>query len=54
MEASPRAAPPVRAAYPDVTLVIPEMMSTREMRQNNSRYVPQRDADGRITGGSFM
>lgn len=43
-----------RAAYPDVLLVTPDMMSTREMRQNNSRYFPKLDAEGRIVGGSFM
>lgn len=43
-----------RAAYPDVTLVTPDMMSTREMRQNNSRYFPRLDSEGRIIGGSFM
>ena len=42
------------AAYPDVLLVTPDMMSTREMRQNNSRYFPKLDAEGRIVGGSFM
>jgi hypothetical protein len=42
------------AAYPDVVLVTPDMMTTREMRQNNSRYFPKLDADGRIVGGSFM
>lgn len=42
------------AAYPDVTLVTPDMMTTREMRQNNSRYFPKLDADGRIVGGSFQ
>ncbi|MDQ7995719.1 MAG: hypothetical protein AAGC76_07675 [Luteibacter sp.] len=42
------------AAYPDVTLVTPDMMSTREMRQNNSRYFPKLDSEGRIIGGSFM
>jgi hypothetical protein len=42
------------AAYPDVMLVTPDMMTTREMRQNNSRYFPKLDADGRIVGGSFM
>ncbi|SEM56102.1 hypothetical protein SAMN02800694_1516 [Luteibacter sp. UNCMF331Sha3.1] len=42
------------AAYPDVTLVTPDMMTTREMRQNNSRYFPKMDADGRIVGGSFQ
>lgn len=42
------------AAYPDVMLVTPDMMTTREMRQDNSRYFPKMDADGRIVGGSFM
>jgi hypothetical protein len=42
------------ATYPDVMLVTPDMMTTREMRQNNSRYFPKIDADGRIVGGSFM
>lgn len=43
-----------RTAYPDVMLVTPDMMTTREMRENNSRYFPKMDADGRIVGGSFM
>jgi hypothetical protein len=42
------------AAYPDVMLVTPDMMTTREMRQNNSRYFPKLDAEGRIVGGSFQ
>jgi hypothetical protein len=42
------------AAYPDVMLVTPDMMTTREMRQNNSRYFPKMDAVGHIVGGSFM
>ena len=42
------------ATYPDVMLVTPDMMTTREMRQNNSRYFPKMDADGHIVGGSFM
>jgi hypothetical protein len=42
------------AAYPDVMLVTPDMMTTREMRQNNSRYFPKMDADGHVVGGSFM
>jgi predicted small lipoprotein YifL len=43
-----------RAAYPDVLLVTPDMSSTRELRNNNSRYFPDLDKDGRITGGKFM
>lgn len=43
-----------RVAYPDVMLVTPGTMTTREMRHNNSRYFPTLDGEGRITGGSFM
>lgn len=43
-----------RAAYPDVLLVTPDMMTTREIRMNNSRYFPELDAEGRIKGGKFM
>lgn len=43
-----------RAAYPDVLLVTPGMPSTRELRNNNSRYFAELDAQGRITGGKFM
>jgi len=43
-----------KAAYPDVLLVTPGMMTTREMRNNNSRYYGKFDDAGRITGGSFM
>lgn len=43
-----------RTAYPDVLLVTPGMPSTRELRNDNSRYFPDLDKDGRITGGKFM
>ncbi|MDF4026871.1 hypothetical protein P3W24_17995 [Luteibacter sp. PPL201] len=42
------------AAYPDVVLVLPGTMATREMRMNHSRYFADVDADGRITGGKWM
>jgi len=42
------------AAYPDVLLVTPDMMTTREIRQNNSRYFPKLDAENRIVGGQFQ
>jgi hypothetical protein len=42
------------AAYPDVLLVLPGMPSTREFRNNNSRYFAELDQNGRITGGRFM
>jgi predicted small lipoprotein YifL len=43
-----------RTAYPDVLLVLPGDVSTRELRTNNSRYFAEVDASGRITGGKFM
>ncbi|WP_114241903.1 lipoprotein [Dyella sp. C9] len=43
-----------RTAYPDVQLVMPGSPSTRELRNDNSRYFPELDKDGRITGGKFM
>jgi predicted small lipoprotein YifL len=43
-----------RAAYPDVQLVLPGDVATREFRSNNSRYFAEVDANGRITGGKFM
>lgn len=42
-----------RAHYPDVTLVLPGQMATKELRMDRSRYFAQLDADGRITGGAF-
>ena len=43
-----------KARYPDVTLVLPGTMATKELRMNNSRYFAQLDAQGRITGGKFQ
>ncbi|TCV92841.1 hypothetical protein EC912_106180 [Luteibacter rhizovicinus] len=43
-----------RATYPDVQLVLPGMITTMEMRMNNSRYSAKLDAQGKITGGSFQ
>lgn len=43
-----------RKAYPDVTLVMPGDISTREMRHDNSRYFAEVDENGRISGGRFM
>ncbi|MBV8156415.1 MAG: hypothetical protein JO278_02095, partial [Dyella sp.] len=42
-----------RKRYPDVQLMMPGGISTMEMRYNNSRYYPELDKDGRITGGHF-
>jgi hypothetical protein len=41
------------ATYPDVQLVMPGTVTTMEFRNNNSRYYPELDKDGRITGGHF-
>jgi len=43
-----------RAQYPDVTLVLPGSIATKEMRLNKSRYFAQLDGNGRITGGQFQ
>jgi len=43
-----------RANYPDVLLVLPGTIATREFRTNNSRYFAELDKDGRISGGKFM
>jgi hypothetical protein len=42
-----------RAAYPDVQLVMPDSITTMDFRRNNSRYFPQWDDSGHITGGKF-
>ncbi|MFC5742258.1 hypothetical protein [Dyella tabacisoli] len=43
-----------RATYPGVLLVLPGERSTREFRNNNSRYFAELDTNGHITGGKFM
>lgn len=43
-----------RRVYPDVTLVLPGQMATKEFRMNNSRYFAKLDEDGRISGGKFQ
>jgi hypothetical protein len=42
-----------RRLYPDVTLVLPQDVTTQEMRTDNSRYFAQLDAEGRIVSGEF-
>ncbi|MFA5938473.1 MAG: hypothetical protein WC809_03865 [Sinimarinibacterium sp.] len=42
-----------RRVYPDVQLVLPGQMATKELRFNNSRYFADLDAQGRIVGGKF-
>lgn len=43
-----------RVRYPDVFLVMPGDITTRELRFNNSRYFATFDERGRITGGRFQ
>ena len=43
-----------RRVYPDVLLVLPGDIATREYRMNNSRYFAYLDEAGRITGGQFQ
>jgi len=43
-----------RQSYPDVHLVLPGDITTREFRMNNSRYFAVLDEAGRITGGRFQ
>jgi hypothetical protein len=43
-----------RARYPDVQLILPGTIATKEFRSDNSRYFPKLDTQGKITGGSFM
>lgn len=42
------------ARYPDVRLVLPGQIATKEFRSDNSRYFAETDAQGRIVGGKFM
>lgn len=43
-----------RVRYPDVTLVLPGSIASKEFRMNNSRYFATLDAAGRISGGRFQ
>ncbi len=43
-----------RSIYPDVHLVLPGDIATKEFRSNSSRYFAELDAEGRISGGRFM
>ena len=43
-----------RVRYPDVTLVLPGSIASKELRSNRSRYFAVVDGAGRITGGKFQ
>jgi hypothetical protein len=42
-----------RQRYPDVRLVLPGDIVTKEFRTDNSRYFAELDAQSRIVGGHF-
>lgn len=42
------------ARYPDLVLVLPGQIASKEFRMNNSRYFAQLDGEGRISGGKFQ
>ena len=43
-----------RKRYPDVTLVMPGTIATKELRLNNSRYFAQMNSSYQIIGGRFQ
>lgn len=43
-----------RGRYPDVTLVLPGQIATKELRLDNSRYFAELDSESRIKGGRFQ
>lgn len=43
-----------RLRYPEVSLVLPGDIATKEFRGDNSRYFAELDPQGRIVGGRFM
>lgn len=44
----------LRERYPGLAVITPDMMATRELRTDNSRYFVELDAEGRVTGGKFQ
>lgn len=42
-----------RSTYPDVQLVLPGDIASKELRLNKTRYFAELDAEGRISGGRF-
>lgn len=43
-----------RTRYPDVVLVLPGDIASKELRLDRSRYFAELDAAGHITGGKFQ
>lgn len=44
----------LRQVYPDITLVLPGDIATKELRMNNSRFFAKLDDEGRIVDGRFQ
>ncbi|MGQ0698484.1 MAG: hypothetical protein ACT4PZ_09595 [Panacagrimonas sp.] len=44
----------LREQYPGLQVVMPGDITTKELRNDNSRYFVDLDAEGRITGGRFQ
>lgn len=44
----------LRQVYPDITLVLPGDIATKELRMNNSRFFAELDEQGRIVDGRFQ
>lgn len=44
----------LKQVYPDITLVLPGDIATKELRMNNSRFFAELDEDGRIIDGRFQ
>ena len=42
-----------RRMYPDVTLVLPQDITTQELRTDNSRYFARLNPEGKIVSGEF-
>ena len=43
-----------RQVYPDITLVMPGEIATKELRLNNSRFFAELNDKGRIVDGRFQ
>jgi len=43
-----------RQRYPDVALILPGTITTKELRSDRSRYFATLDSGGRISGGQFQ
>jgi len=44
----------LKAVYPDLHIVLPGEIATRELRLNNSRFFAKLDEEGRVVDGRFQ